>query len=280
MPAKGNHDSAFFNNVFRLPTNGVLPGVYSFDYADAHFVVLDSAFNSFPVVADWLRRDLQKSDSKWKFVMFHYPAYYAFDDGRTGIFNAIRENWSPIMEENMVDLAFVGHQHMYVRTKPTQARKDAAIGQDLVYIMGVSGSKLYAPDTKEHDYLDVVVPFVSNYQVISIEGDLLTLRSIDDTGREIDFYQIDKTLPEDPCSAGHDLQQVATAGCWSGGWLKKACTGCIYEENIGWQGALGHAYEVVKTTQATCWSGGGDYVKCTRCSYETIINWYGAIFER
>jgi len=82
--------------------------------------------------------------------------------------------------------------------------------------------------------------------------------------------------PDDPCKDGHSFVEVVNADCWSGGWLMNVCTVCGEEVVIGWQGALGHDYEVEKTTIATCTTGGGDYVKCKRCDYETIINWYPA----
>ncbi|TEB14137.1 Serine/threonine-protein kinase PknD [Pelotomaculum sp. FP] len=195
MPAMGNHDGPFYLDFFTLPENG--PGslkerFYSFDYGNAHFAVLDSSSNGVAAAAEWLRQDLQNSHSRWKFVVFHHPAYYNYNDGKTTIYDAIKENWVPIFEENGVDMAFVGHQHVYMRTYPMyqgMIKDNPADG--IVYVMGVSGSKLYGAGSG-YDYVAKELASVSNYQVINIDGDTLTLIAKDASGQVIDSYTLMK----------------------------------------------------------------------------------------
>lgn len=194
MPAKGNHDGSLFSEFFALPDNGPrgLSGeFYSFDYGDAHFVVLNSGNNTSEVVKQWLREDLQSTTKNWRFVVFHHPAYPAFEDYKT-VDESICENWAPILEHYEVDMVFVGHQHQYMRTYPifqgAVQTDPAAYG--IVYVMGNSGSKVYAAGNG--------FPYIareetgSNYQVIELAGDVLTLFSKKGNGELIETFTLNK----------------------------------------------------------------------------------------
>ncbi len=193
MPAKGNHDGDLFFEFFALPENGPqgLFGncFYSFDYGDAHFVVLDTSNIITDAVKQWLQEDLQNTTKKWKFAVFHHPPYQNFDDNKT-IDDALREHWVPILEQNHVDMVFVGHQHVYMRTHPIYQGEVAADAYGIVYVMGNSGSKTYA--------LGQGFPYIakeetgSNYQVIELADGLLTLTSKKATGEVIETYTLSK----------------------------------------------------------------------------------------
>jgi len=192
MPAKGNHDGELFNEFFVLPVNGprgVSGNFYSFDYGEAHFVVLDSSNIITDSVKQWLQQDLQNTDKKWKFAVFHHPPYQNFDDNKT-IDDALREHWVPILEQNQVDMVFVGHQHVYMRTHPIFQSEVQSDSYGIVYVMGNSGSKHYA--------LGQGSPYIameqtgSNYQLIEIKGDVLTLTSRKSSGELIEIYTVNQ----------------------------------------------------------------------------------------
>ena len=200
MPTLGNHDGNMYRQFFALPANGpegLKQEFYSFDYGNAHFVVLYSGNNTDESVKQWLQADLQNSTQPWKFAMFHHPAYPAFEDYKT-IDESICENWLPILEQNGVDMVFVGHQHEYMRTYPIyqgqiQSDQDS---YGIVYVMGNAGSKAYAAGA---DF-----PYIareetgSNYQVIDIDGDTMTMTSNKANGELIESYTIDKSLDTPP----------------------------------------------------------------------------------
>ena len=203
MPAKGNHDGSMFSEFLTLPENGPQEQglFYSFDYGDAHFVVLDTSNIITESVKQWLQEDLQGTTKSWKFAVFHHPAYQAFDDSKT-IDDAIRIHWVPILEANGVDMVFVGHQHVYMRTHPLYQEEVQSDSYGIVYVMGNAGSKHYAAGG-DFPY-KAVEKTGSNYQVIKLEGDVLTLTSKKAGGELIETYTLRKgntTGPEQPLYA-------------------------------------------------------------------------------
>lgn len=198
MPTLGNHDGLMYSKFFALPENGPIGlerEFYSFDYGDAHFVILDSNNNTNREAKQWLQQDLETTDKKWKFVAFHHPAYPATYDYKR-IDKSICENWIPILEQNGVDMVFVGHQHVYMRTHPIFQGEIQSDSYGIVYVMGNAGSKFYAGGG---DF-----PYIaseragSNYQVIDLNGDVLTLISREANGELIETYTIDKSIQTHP----------------------------------------------------------------------------------
>ena len=193
LPTMGNHDGNMYLKFFSLPDNGpsgLKQEFYSFDYGDAHFVILNSRNNTDPTVKQWLEEDLQNTNKKWKFAVFHHPAFPAVDDYK-GIDESIRENWIPVLEEYDIDMVFVGHQHVYMRTKPLMDGQIQPEGEGIVYVMGNSGTKYYNLGP-EKDYIVKQMAGISNYQVINIDGNTLTMTVRDANGQIIDSCTIVK----------------------------------------------------------------------------------------
>ena len=93
-PAFGNHDTAGSSNppaslpyfaMFTLPTaaqaGGMASGTekyYSFDYANIHFICLDSMTSDRSAtgpMANWLRADLASTTRQWTIAFWHHPPY-------------------------------------------------------------------------------------------------------------------------------------------------------------------------------------------------------------
>jgi acid phosphatase type 7 len=94
-------------------------GNYSFDYANAHWTVIDS--NPYVNFADttiqnWVAKDLANSkNATWHFVMFHHPGF------NSAVEHAEQQHLrliSPIFEKGGVDVVFNGHVHNYQRSFP------------------------------------------------------------------------------------------------------------------------------------------------------------------
>jgi len=128
IPTLGNHD---LNNVgnanwansaeikmFLLPRNGTEQERYfSFDYGDAHFVILDSNSCCQAAQLAWLQNDLASTTRKWKFAFLHHTPYScASGIASLGSSLSVRNNWNPLFEQYGVDVVFDGHDHIYERS--------------------------------------------------------------------------------------------------------------------------------------------------------------------
>jgi len=94
---------------------------YSFDYANIHFVCLDSHdLDRKPagIMAQWLRADLERAKSDWIVAYWHHPPYTkgSHDSDREEALIEMRELIMPIIEAGGVDLVLTGHSHIYERS--------------------------------------------------------------------------------------------------------------------------------------------------------------------
>lgn len=141
----GNHDYANdltlsqthqvpYYEIFKAPQHAELGGVasnhkefYSYNYANAHFVSLDSygieqgmyhLWDSLGPQYQWLEQDLQQDKSMWKIVYFHHPPFTMGShnsDTETDLIS-IRKNIARLLEKYGVDLVINGHSHLYERS--------------------------------------------------------------------------------------------------------------------------------------------------------------------
>lgn len=136
-PAMGNHEGGtssgpaatgpYFDN-FVLPANGEAGGhpsgteaYYSYDFGNAHFVVLNSYDEDRSpggAMAAWLTADLQQTRADWIFAYWHHAPYTkgSHDSDAEPELIEMRENFMPILEEGGVDMVFSGHSHIYERS--------------------------------------------------------------------------------------------------------------------------------------------------------------------
>ncbi len=134
IPVYGNHDArrwAFFD-IFTFPQAAEAGGVpsgtphyFAYDYADIHFVFLDSEASDRSAdgaMMQWLRRDLAANHQRWLIALFHHPPYthgsHDSDNPRDsrGRMRDMRERFLPVLEQAGVDLVLSGHSHVYERS--------------------------------------------------------------------------------------------------------------------------------------------------------------------
>jgi hypothetical protein len=138
-PTRGNHErtnasGSVYYNIFELPQGGEAGGLasgtehyYSFDYANIHFVCLNSeetGLSQDPASAmyQWLEEDLADTEQQWIIAFWHHPPYtkgsHDSDDLGDGDGRLVfmRENALPILEAGGVDLVLAGHSHCYERS--------------------------------------------------------------------------------------------------------------------------------------------------------------------
>lgn len=153
MMANGNHDQLALNYVaqFAFPQE-VSEGEraqgmewYSFDYGNAHFVILNDTVNDSAVLAGgqarWLREDLARVDrtrQPWIFVSHHRPFYTCRSTHSPD--TALRAAWQPIFDEFSVDFVLTGHNHVYERSTPIRGLEG---GEGVVAATGTNGVPTY-----------------------------------------------------------------------------------------------------------------------------------------
>ena len=167
----GNHEGKTYamTNFFAYATpkdeddneliDDVLGGVYySFDYANAHFVVLNTNDAGLDGLGEtqfnWLKKDLETSDKKWKFVLMHKSLFSGGSHSYDGEVVAMRKQLVPLFAETGVNIVFAGHDHTYTTTMLIDKNGKATDKQDLnglqytgdgvLYItLGTMGTKYY-----------------------------------------------------------------------------------------------------------------------------------------
>lgn len=204
MPTAGNHEES---SEFAIDQNFILSNVpeqdrtagvyYSFDYNNAHFMVLNTNNLSEEEglskdQMEWLKKDAAASDAQWKIVALHKAPYSNgshFDDDDV---IQLRKELSTLMPELGIDVVLQGHDHVYLRTGvmddnavvETQAKTLTYGGRDytakldpkgsIYVISGCSGVKSYVTkDPAETDKLfpraeklaDATDPIFSAFQI-------------------------------------------------------------------------------------------------------------------
>lgn len=162
----GNHENntgamgRYFNYTENKDGNvqAISGEYYSFDYANAHFTVLDTNdATSDGLGAEqlaWLKNDLANTNAKWKFVLMHKSLYSAGSHAFDGEVIAMRNQLTKLFAENGVNVVFGGHDHTYTETylvdkdgkvvDKTDGKGVRYTGDGVMYItLGTLGTKFY-----------------------------------------------------------------------------------------------------------------------------------------
>ena len=184
--------------------------VYSYNYGDAHFIVVNSGtyeYDADKVILeaqrDWLERDLEANkDAKWKILMMHQVAYHRLG----GSYD--RPYHTDLIEKYGVDLVIQGHSHLVTRTYPmkdgkivTKTSPDVVQkGTGTVYM--TIGSTTTSHDTMGASNTEacqtIITPTSAQaaYTTVSVtENELvLTVKQLD--GLVLDTFTIKENPPE------------------------------------------------------------------------------------
>ena len=126
VPVAGSEDSAdtIKNNfaVSAILEDAEKTGVYySFDYGNAHFVILDSndvnsngEFSSKQL--EWLKNDMLASTAEWKIFAVHSPVYTNGESSQNKNYSAYMKQVSELADYYNIDLVLTGNDGVYYRT--------------------------------------------------------------------------------------------------------------------------------------------------------------------
>ena len=220
-----------------MPTNGEAGGVasgtekyYSFDYANIHFICLDSMTSSRApstatdgVMARWLIEDLNSTNQEWIIAYWHHPPYSkgSHDSDQPGETSDMRNVFLPILEAGGVDLVLGGHSHNYERSflidgfystagnfNPLTMKLDGGPGRDAAAYQKVGGGMahqgaVYAVcgtsgkiggGAMNHPAMFIGLAKLGS-MVLDVDGSRLDATFLRDTGAIDDYFSIVKKTP-------------------------------------------------------------------------------------
>ena len=237
--AIGNHDAwgtpLYFDYHFNHPNNGGIAAldesfknsatggilqlfqnadetIYSYDYGDAHFIVLNTGNYSnqdkyiIDAQRDWLTRDLEANkDAKWKIMLFHEPVYHRAGAGES------RPWLHDVIEKYGVDLVIQGHSHLVTRTYPMKNGKivtkavDETVKKGIGTVYTTIGSTALnhdgANDAKYEEEIGILAtptPTQSAYTTVTVKNDKIVVTTKQINGFVLDSFTIeDKNASSD-----------------------------------------------------------------------------------
>lgn len=194
MPCIGNHE----NNAHEYFEQFALPNSeqwFSFDYGNAHFVALTTENWLEGPQLEWLEKDLASTTATWKFVFFHRPMYSV---GSHGSSHDVQRCWGEVFDRYHVDMAFSGHDHLYVRTHPVSGGETMnSSDEGTIYVVTAgAGAPLHGVEDSDKEWL-AYARTVHHYSLITIDGNRLTLeaRTLDHVA--FDTLELEKRLVPD-----------------------------------------------------------------------------------
>ena len=217
MMTTGNHDNRGYISYFPEPTGkfylehadyfdaqfensfplngpeGYKTENYSFDYGNAHFIVM--GINAPEIVGEWAYDDLKSSDKTWKFGGYHFPIYPVMPEGQ----NDDGYPWlrKPI-EQGRLDILFEGHEHSFARTFPIKNDEmfDRPSEGTVHYIAGNAGGNIFRSNAQKSWHSCFWPQEVTEglYAIVEVDGDRVDITAYLSDGRTVDEFSIDKKL--------------------------------------------------------------------------------------
>jgi iron/zinc purple acid phosphatase-like protein C/fibronectin type III domain protein/purple acid phosphatase-like protein/calcineurin-like phosphoesterase family protein len=189
--ANGNKEyfgsGAHFRN-FWMPNN---ERWYSYDWGDAHILVLDAEQPFAPGTPQhqFAQADLTASQSAlWRIVVFHIPPYSS--SVGSGGSSKVRTQLVPLFQQKDVHLVLSGNSHNYERSHPLVDGQPSATG--IVYVVSGGGGNGHntfnGPQPSWSAFRDDV--FFQHVQVTVSPGSLLLEAIRGDTGAVFDLTTI------------------------------------------------------------------------------------------
>jgi acid phosphatase type 7 len=184
FPVLGNHErnSAQYFDFFDVKTP-----YYSFDWGNAHFIILDSnaggpgigaaaRMNNQEEQKQWLEKDLAASaGAAFRFVILHHPPFTVNVEKKSHV-STFTPQLVPLFEKYKVTAVFGGHDHNYQRH----------VKDGVTYIVTGGGGAPLAKASAPLPDLTKKVVSTEHYVVVSVDGSQARLRAIALDGQEIE----------------------------------------------------------------------------------------------
>lgn len=185
FPAVGNHDQTPKYDAFAFREHTTVPNVctdpsvtpgtvYSFDYGNAHFIVLNSqCTEGLEAQRKWAEKDLASTDKKFIIASMHRGLY-----GAVGIADDVTKAFRDLFDQYQVDLVLFGHDHSYIKTKALTANKEAENGTIYLQAGGCSEKQDVCAETLP-EYADIIAtPGAPVYNIITVTDKEIIIKTI------------------------------------------------------------------------------------------------------
>lgn len=203
-PTLGNHenDEKLFSKHFPHLPKDQLPGyqrtVYSFDYQNARFIVLNSnrMDDKDRYIVDveqrnYLENKLKGSHQAYHFVMLHVPAYpSSVHYGKSlDAKPAERDAFWGLLDRYKVSAVFVGHEHNYSRRAVDSSFSSQFQNQVYQLTVGGAGAPLYAK-VKDRKNIISGPKAVYHYMVVDVNAGQAEFKVYDIDNNQIDHFLV------------------------------------------------------------------------------------------
>jgi hypothetical protein len=202
LAAIGNHDvkgyynqtpeqAPFFYALFLLPGEKSYRAV---DFGKYMSILLLDTDHTFPIEgsqSQWLEETLKNREKqKYKFAIYHVPAYPSVRSFDGKLSEALRKTWVPLFEKYGLTAAFENHDHAYKRTHFIKGNKINPFG--VVYIgdggWGVTQPRV--PKTPAKRGFLVKSAAKRNFVLATVTADSVEFEAIDPSGKSFDKVKI------------------------------------------------------------------------------------------
>ncbi|MBN2281585.1 MAG: metallophosphoesterase family protein [Candidatus Marinimicrobia bacterium] len=138
----------------------------------------------------WLDKVLSENKQFWTIISIHQP-FYSTAQGRDS--KDRRDLFLPIIDKYSVDLVLQGHDHTYGRTYKLRGGNIVPSHEPgTYYAVSVVGVKVYDMKEENMKFMAKMGNGRQLFQVIGLDGNVLTYRSYDATGAVYDSFEIIK----------------------------------------------------------------------------------------
>src|SRR5262245_2170609 len=188
--ARGNHDGehALAYAYSKLPGNEAW---FAFDYGNTRFIFLDSEVDSAgsPEQLAWLRAELQRPETRqatFRLVCFHRPPWVNLwnGGGYTGE-PFVRNDWTPLFAQGLVDMVICGHAHNYNRGQTN----------GVTYIISGGGGGILDVERVAFWPLFTVEYSRYHYGLMEVNGNTMLWQAFDNNNQLIDMFTLQSRVP-------------------------------------------------------------------------------------
>ena len=209
VPTKGDEDSAFAD-YFNLKKT-----YYSFDYGNAHFIVLDTTEDASQGLSAtqiaWLKEEVATTDRRWVILSMHKGPYTSGTHANDSEITALRELFMGELDDLGIDLVIQGHDHMvghtydlkdgertgqpvYTETLNGKRFDYTVDAEGTVYMMAGTGGAQIGTQLDVDDLDEYILKFARSDSTNKAQGRTFSAVTVEEDRLTVEIYEIPTAL--------------------------------------------------------------------------------------